>query len=283
METLDPSDLRELYDLSAANGVGLSLAAFGEALRAVGERYLPSNVTYRQAVSFYRNLHLKDFALAQSCAIGNTSAWECFLERFSGRLYAAAMVIARNEHIARELSDSLAGDLFASKKPSGERCSSKMASYSGRGSLEGWLKALLTRTYVDRYRSQRRMVSLEYRIDILKNLCVNQDVDRTETDPRLNIAIEEAFLQRSPEERFLLAAYFFDRWTLAEIASVLGIHESSVSRRMDRLLLKLRKTINHRLQKTGMSLKQILESFDSGGWELSSDVRKQLLRSLVRE
>lgn len=283
MKILNPDDLRELYGLSEANDVDLSVAAFSEALAAVGDRYLPSNATYYERISFYRKLHLQDFALAQSCALGIPAAWERFLERFSSRLYAAAMVISKNEQIARDLSDSLAGDLFASRKPFGEGLCSKMVSYSGRGSFEGWLKALLTHAYVDRYRSQCRVVSLENHIDILKGLCVSQNAERGKSDPRLDMAIQTAFIERPPDERFLLAAYFFDGWTLAKIAKAVGIHESSVSRRMDRILYKLRRAINQRLQKAGMSPGQIEESFSMEGWDLSIDIRRLLLRGLARE
>jgi RNA polymerase sigma-70 factor (ECF subfamily) len=284
MGTLDPADLHDLYESSEAYDVGLGLAAFSEALTAVGERHLPSNATYGQRISFFRKLHLQDLALAQSCALGNAAAWERFLERFSSRLYAAAMAISKNEQIATDLSGSLAGDLFASGKPCGKGLSSKMLSYSGRGSLEGWLKALLANAYVDRYRSQCRVVSLDRHIDILKNLCAGEDARQRKADPRLDIAIQAAFLERPSGERFILAAYFFDGWTLAKIAKTAGIHESSVSRRLDRILRKLRRAIHQRLQKAGMSPGQIEESFKKEGWEqLSIDIRGLLLRGLARE
>lgn len=276
-------DLRELYGLSEGETVGLSLEAFSDALEAVGERYLPANATYRQRISFYRKLHLRDFALAQSCARGSPAAWERFLERFSSRLYAIAMVISKSEQIASDLSGSLAGYLFANGKPSEEESSSKIVSYSGRGSLEGWLKALLTNMYIDRYRSESRVVSLEHPLDILKSLYASPAAERRGTDPRLGMAIQAAFLERPPGERFLLAAYFFDNWTLAKIAIALGIHESSVSRRMERILRKLRRTIKLRLQNMGMSPGQIEESLNEERWDLSIDIRGLLLSGLARE
>jgi RNA polymerase sigma-70 factor (ECF subfamily) len=270
---MDPADLHELHGLAKAIEVGLSLGRFSKALVAVSERYLPSDSTYQQRISFYRKLHLQDFALAQSCALGYPAAWKRFLQRFSSRLYAAAMAISKNEQIARDLSDSLAGDLFAGK----------IASYSGRGSLEAWLKALLTHTYVDRFRSQRRVVSLDQNIEILKGLCVNPEEMRNTADPRLDLAIEAAFLDRPPDERFLLAAYFFDGWTLAQIANAVGIHESSASRRINQILHKLRKAIHQQLRKAGMSPAQIEESFDKEGWTSAVDIRGLLLRGLARE
>jgi RNA polymerase sigma-70 factor (ECF subfamily) len=258
--------------LSEAIEVGLGIEAFGEALAAVADRFLPSDSTHEQKMGFYKNLHLPEFALAQSCALGSPAAWDLFLQRFSSWVYAAAMTIAKNEQIARELSDSVAGDLFASK----------MATYSGRGSLQGWLKAVLTHSYVNRYRSRSRVVSLDHHVEILKGLCVSQEGGQ-QPDPRLDVAIQAAFLERTPNERFLLATYFFDGWTLAKIATAAGIHESSASRRLNRILGRLRKDIHRRLQKEGMSSAQIEESFDQKEWASSVDIRGLLLRGLARE
>ena len=117
MQALHQSDLRDLYELSEAKQVDLGVIPFSEALAAVGQRFLHPNATRTQQVAFYRQLHLKDFALAQACSHGNSAAWERFVERFKSGLYGAAMVIAKNETVARDLSDSLAGEIFVSDKP----------------------------------------------------------------------------------------------------------------------------------------------------------------------
>jgi IS30 family transposase len=97
----------------------------------------------------------------------------------------------------------------------------------------------------------------------------------------LNLAIQEAFSQRTAEERFLLSAYFFDSWTLAEIAKALGVHESSASRRLDRIVKQLRRSISRYLQTAGMSRSQIEESFAAGIFELSIDLRELLTSDLA--
>lgn len=110
MDTLSLSDWQRLYQLSEAHAVGLSLAAFREALRAVAEKFLPGNATHSQQKAFYEKLHLQDLALAQACSRGHEVAWERFLRRFRSRLYAAALVMVREGERARDLADSLAGD-----------------------------------------------------------------------------------------------------------------------------------------------------------------------------
>ena len=266
MQALHQTDWDRLYELAEANQVHLNRASFTEALTATGQRFLPPQATRAQQLAFYQQLHLKDFALAQSCSRGNAPAWDHFVTRFRGGLYRAALAIAKTESIARDLSDSLAGDLFLNK----------IASYSGRGSLASWLKALLTHTYIDHYRARQRTVSLETRLDLLRTLCASQHASHPQPDPRLHQAIQQAFARRTPEERFLLSIYFFDSWTLAEVARATGVHESSVSRRLNRIVKQLRRGVTCNLRTAGMTSGQIEESFTSSILELSIDLRELL-------
>ena len=42
---------------------------------------------------------------------------------------------------------------------------SKLNSYSGRGSLEGWLRTVLAQEWVNSFRSQRRIASLDEQME----------------------------------------------------------------------------------------------------------------------
>ena len=65
---------------------------------------------------------------------------------------------------ARELADSLYADLYGTRTADGRRIS-KLNSFTGRGSLEGWLRAVLAQEYVNRFRRQQRLVSLEEQVE----------------------------------------------------------------------------------------------------------------------
>jgi RNA polymerase sigma-70 factor (ECF subfamily) len=120
-------------------------------------------------------------------------------------------------------------------------------------------------------------VSLDRHIESLKFFYTGEAVEGAAADPRLNDAIKEAFLRCHPDKRFLLAAYFFDNRTLAEIAAMLGVHESTVSRRMNRTLRELRNGIARGLRKRGMTMRQAQESLQSDVRTLSLDLRRHLL------
>jgi RNA polymerase sigma-70 factor (ECF subfamily) len=247
-----PAHFRKLYEQSEGEALGLSFPDFAQAL---SERS-PTG----------QSLHLKDLALALGCSRGIPTAWDRFSHRYGERLYASALVLSRNESIARELADSIYGDLFASK----------LASYSGRGSLEGWLKAVLSQAYIDRYRSGRRIVSLDDRLATIEQTLFS-DLP-TAVDPRLTEAVQQTLLALPPDQRYLLAGYFFDQRTLAELARTLGVHESTVSRRLDRLIKLLRVRITRILREKGMTMRQVQESFKTDVRDLSLDLRGSLIR-----
>jgi len=60
----------------------------------------------------------------------------------------------------------------------------------------------------------------------------------------------------SNEDRFVLASYYLDRRTLAEIGRLLGMHESTISRKLDRLKDTLRKRIRQQLESSGLDARQ---------------------------
>src|SRR5258707_5476259 len=126
----------------------------------IGETYLPALANESEARAFFLTLRLEELALARACAAGHEFAWELFLTRFREKLYQAALRIAREDSAARELADTLYADLYGTNLRDGQRVS-KLASYTGRGSLEGWLRTVLSQEFVNRYRRTKRLVSLD--------------------------------------------------------------------------------------------------------------------------
>ena len=110
--------------------------------------------------------------------------------------------------------------LFGTRQSDGGRIS-KLASYTGRGSLEGWLRTVLAQEYINRYRGQRRLVSFEERSEAGEQFEA-KDATAAPADPRLEQAVDAALIELSSEERWLLASWYLDGRTLAEIARMLA-------------------------------------------------------------
>jgi len=215
---------------------------FEQILLAVGAKYLPEGTQSGDAAAFFKSLKVEELALARGCAAGHERAWEVFLTRYREKLFEMALSIARDGATARELADSLYADLYGVNSR-GERVS-KLASYTGRGSLEGWLRTVLAQEFINRYRKQRRTTSLDEEIEQGRQFAA-QPVETAALaggsesgaaiDPRLDPSITSVLDSLTNEDRYVLASYFLDGRTLADVARTLGVHESTISRRVDKL------------------------------------------------
>src|SRR5262249_52398380 len=153
----------------------------------------------------YLSLRVEELVLARACAAGNEHAWETFLIRYREKLYDMALHIAREDSAARDLADSLYADLYGTSTREGRRIS-KLASYTGRGSLEGWLRTVLAQEYVNRYRRCKRLVSLDAEIEEGSQFAAPAPVTETVVDSRLESSVDEALTALPAEDRFILAA-----------------------------------------------------------------------------
>lgn len=264
----------ELYPQSGAERYGFARDDFQAILHSIAKRYCAVS-DGADAENLLRGLHLEDLVLARACAEGNEQAWEVFLIRFRARLYETAYSITRDDSRGRELADTLYADLYGTTVRDGQRVS-KLASYSGRGSLEGWLRTVLAQEFVNRYRAQSRLVSLDEEEEEGAQFAAPQAQATQPTDARLSTAVDAALGELNAQERFILASYFLDRRKLIEIGAILGIHESSVSRRLDKVTSRLRKRVLHHLEISGMSRRQAEEALEGDVRDLSVDVRARL-------
>jgi RNA polymerase sigma-70 factor (ECF subfamily) len=186
-----------------------------------------------------------------------------------------ALHITRDAAHAAELADSLFADLYGVNARDGVR-SSKLVFYTGRGSLEGWLRTVMAQEFINRYRKQKRTVSLEEQTEEGAQFAAAVPEPARTSDRRLEAATDEALAELSSEDRFTLASYYLDGRTLAEIARTLGLHESSVSRRLDRLSTGLRKRILAGLRMQGMSHAQATEALETDVRDIRLNLRSRL-------
>lgn len=264
---------------------GIAHADFEQILLAIGAKYLPEGTQSGDAAAFFKSLKVEELALARGCAAGHERAWEVFLTRYREKLFEMALSIARDGATARELADSLYADLYGVNSR-GERVS-KLASYTGRGSLEGWLRTVLAQEFINRYRKQRRTTSLDEEIEQGRQfaaqpvetaaMAAGSGAENGSTiDPRLDQSITSVLDSLTSEDRYVLASYFLDGRTLAEVARTLGVHESTISRRVDKLARGLRKQILSELGRRGMTRRQAEECLDTDVRDLKVDLRARL-------
>lgn len=264
----------DLFEKSKASEFGLTEGVFVRILDEIVHKYVPSG-TANEVYTFCSSLRLEELALARACAAGHERAWEVFLTRYRVKLYDIAAHIARETSAARELADSLYADLYGTNLRDGQRVS-KLNFYTGRGSLEGWLRTVLAQEFVNRYRRQRKTVSLDEEAEEGTQFAAANPEPPVAADPRLEAATDEAIAELSSEDRFILAAYYLDSRTLAEIGRMLAVHESTISRKLDKLAKSLHKRILAGLEKRGMSRRQAQEALEVDVRDLHLSLREKL-------
>ena len=273
--TSAPIDARlaaELFERSGGSAYGLSLTQFSAILQNVVSRTEGMGAsTAQQTGIFLSSLKLDELALAHGCAAGNQHAWDVFLTKYRESIYQSARSITRNETTGRELADSLYAELYGLGPENDRR--SKLALYSGRGSLAGWLRMVLAQSYINQIRAGKRLVSIEEEEEEHGRQFPAASVEAARTaDLRIKDAADEVLANLSAEERFLLSSYFLDGRRLAEIGRTLGVHESTISRKMEKLLAEVRKRIRKGLERRGMSRRQADEALETDVRDLELDV-----------
>lgn len=267
----------ELWHSAGAQLVELTVAEFAEALEAIGAKDnfgldpgIEANAKQREA--FWRALHLEELAIARGCALGREAAWQRFLAQYRGPLTRIAIEMTGAVSFGEELADSLYSELFGLTEREGKRCS-PLLRYSGRGSLIGWLRAVLAQRRVDIYRRIRREAPLED--DLAAAIPATPSLD-LEQLRHLRPSLEGAISKLCAEERFLLSAYYLDARTLDELSRVLRVHEATVSRKLKRATEHVRKELMKALRARGLSRRAAEETLGTDPRDVDINLRKLL-------
>ncbi len=208
---------------------------------------------------FIDKLQADDLCLIVACEQGNQKAWGDLVERFSATVRSAARSASSNEDQAEDLAQSIWAELHGLRVRDDGKPAGKLAYYSGRGSLAGWLRAVVAQLAVDQHRKQSRLVQTEEDSDFDRIIQDGQDEQSWSghggsVNPELEISkkLASAQLQKalaksighlSAEDRLLVKLYYFDGLRLREAGAVLGVHEATASRRVTRIHGELRQQV----------------------------------------
>ena len=185
--------LEQLYSATPASSWGLPLEAFAQAAHASLEKYGGEG----SVEEYLRSVRLRDLALAAACAHGDERAWRQFFEELRGPLRAAGRALAGPR--GEELADAMFGELYEQR--------ARLASFAGRSSLAGWLRAVLYQSYVDRLRSEKKEVSLEERESagqVVSAAAVADPVEQGQYERMAQNALETALERLPPRQKLLL-------------------------------------------------------------------------------
>lgn len=246
--------LELLYARSNASRWNVPAEDFAAALyRSAARHFGATQLSPGAAQSYLEQLHLEELALACALRRGSEAAWEHFVANYRPPLQAAARAIvgAAGEARACELADSLYAELYGLDRAGGARKNSLLDYFHGRSKLATWLRAVLAQRHVDALRVSQRTESLDDEATPSRvasharayGATENVDPDRARLLPRLFEAISEALAALPASDRLLLSLYYVQESTLAQIARLRGVHEATLSRRLQTVRTELRHSL----------------------------------------
>jgi len=236
----------------------LTRARFAEALlRSVEHRFRGASPPAAEVAAYLESLHVEDLALACACSDGAEKAWEDFVRRYRDDLHAAARAITGaggGDARAHELADSLYAELYGLAQHTAQR-RSLFDYFHGRSKLSTWLRAVLAQRHVDALRAAQRTQSLgekeeAYVAETLRahGSPVLPDPDRAHYLDTLHAALLQALAALPARDRLRLACYYVQGLSQAEIGRILGEHEATASRHLERTRRELRKEVERALR-----------------------------------
>jgi RNA polymerase sigma-70 factor (ECF subfamily) len=281
----------------AADSRLLDVAALKDRVRAALEKYLLADDATAPAPSinqFIDALHADDLCLIVACERGDQAAWSDLVARFGATVRSAARQAASNEDAAEDLAQSIWAELHGLRVRADGRPAGKIAYYSGRGSLGGWLRAVVGQLAIDQHRKQSRLVQTEEDADFDRLARESHhgeesfSATRPTPDPEHALAeqraardVERALAcavgELAAEDRLLVKLYYFDGLRLREAGAVLGVHEATASRRLTRVHAEVRSRVETILIKEhGWTREETARSLAEAAAHLDTDMELML-------
>lgn len=230
--------IAEIYSQCSENApnFGVSLEWFRESLHKTARKYLLSNcpnpLEIDELKNFFRELQTNDLFLAMACSSGNERAWWEFDHHHRSYLERVARHLASSETNAQDVVDTVYVELYGTRVIDGARVS-KFATYSGRGSLRGWLRTVVWHSLVDLHRTSHDEVSLDEMTENVGEGFTQASFAEPSLDGEVEMidhltreryrkttlkAIETAFGDLDNHEKLLLLYYHVENLKLREIA-----------------------------------------------------------------
>jgi len=262
--------IERLYRQSGAGKWNLSEGTFADALyRSYARRHEsgPEFTSSDQIDAFLDSLFVDDLALAAACRNGNENAWREFLAKYRAVAEGAARALISDASAAHELADSLYADLYGLRQNNGAR-NSPLDRYHGRSPLAAWLRTVIARRAADVWRATKIHEPMDDAAERSMNhaACEPQsphDPQRGRYLTMLCDSLQRTIAKLPPSDRLRISYYYLQGLTLAQIGSLIGEHESTISRKLAQTRNKIREEVEKNLSdEYHLSADQISSCFE---------------------
>jgi RNA polymerase sigma-70 factor len=253
--------------------LGLDLSAFSHRIDTIVKKHLGASPAPAAVVAFVKSLHLRDLYLAAACAQCSPggvdpsgeyggAAWKVLETTYKGFVCDLVRFFYRPSFASHDLADNIVADLFLPDRSG----TSRIASYDGRSSLSTWLRVIVCNRAINAQRCSATTKSTDIQLE-LPDAPALENIEMTVRARRYGNALEDslstACRNLTPRERLILLWRYEDGLQLGQIAKLLGIHQSNVTRQMDRMQGRLRDDVVAALStKHGLSRSAIKECLE---------------------
>lgn len=237
--------IEEIFNRCTENApnFGVSFDSLKESLQKTARKYIlnsPEAVSPAELNDFLRQIQADDLFLALACSHGNERAWWEFDQQHRNYLERVARHLASTDIDAQEVVDTVYVELYGTRVVDGARVS-KFATYSGRGSLRGWLRTVIWHSLVDLHRASHDEVSLDEMTENVGEGYVHasfaeapsggedemiEQIAKQRYKKATVSAIETAFANLDSHEKLLLLYYHVEQLKLREIARMVESQSS---------------------------------------------------------
>jgi len=235
--------------------LGLELQTYTQRVYSIVRKHLGASPSPARAIEFVKSLHGIDLYLATSCAQNSPGtpsgdprsaaldsasvAWKTLEKTYKGFICDLVRFFYSTTFAAQDLADSILADLFLPDRSG----SSRIASYDGRSSLSTWLRVVVCNRAINAKRCSAVVKNTDIQAEIPDEPAL-QNIELTVRAKRYGKALGDSLATAcrslTPRERLILLWRYEDGLQLGQIARLLGIHQSNVTRQLERMQNKVR-------------------------------------------
>jgi RNA polymerase sigma-70 factor (ECF subfamily) len=159
-----------------------------------------------------------DEKIVQKCLEGDLKAQHAFYSFFSSSMYSVCLRYSNTREDAKDILQDGFIKVFV-----------KLKQFTGKGSLEGWMKRVFINTALEHYRVNK---VYQQQSDVMEAMQVSTDANAigqlTEQE------ILQVMQQMAPGFRTILNMYAIEGFTHSEISDILGISEGTSKSQLSR-------------------------------------------------
>jgi RNA polymerase sigma-70 factor (ECF subfamily) len=206
-------------------------------------------------------LHVTDLYIAHACAAGLPAAVAAFEQSYGATIAETLQALGLDQAGVADVAQDVRAHLLVAA----QSFTPKIATYTGRGTLRNWVRAVAARRAASASRrpADRPLVDDMIENDVLDDVPgIGDGPERAHFRATYRAEVKQAFeaalATLTPQQRNLLRHRYVDELTVEAIGALYGVHKASASRWLDEARAVLAKrTRNAFIQRTHVTPSQL--------------------------